>query len=151
VEFLSLLSSPLAWVGGEPGVEGRLDFWLLNAVTATRLFICAPVWFWCWWKRPRRMVLWMALVVVWFVGTDFLDGNWARDRGLTSDLGFWLDHLADFAFFGVIVISLIKGSREPALARRPFVRASSSPTPQPADEPTAAPPTSDAPGAPRAP
>src|SRR5262245_48763363 len=122
-----------------------MNFWLLNAITATRLVVCAPAWLWCWWRRPRAMVLWMSLVAAWFLATDHLDGGWARATRtgpppesvrpflehvddlaqtytLESRLGFWLDHGADFFFYGAVVLSLIKGSREPGLRRRSAAR-----------------------------
>jgi phosphatidylglycerophosphate synthase len=97
-----------------------MSYWLLNAITATRLLVCAPVWLWCWWRRPRRMVLWMALAFAWFLLSDHFDGQWARANGgaLQSELGYWLDHLGDFAFYGVVVLTLVKGSREAGVERR---------------------------------
>src|SRR5207245_2449546 len=94
--------------------EHLMNFWLLNAITASRLFGCAPLWFWCWWRRPRRMVLWMVLIAAWYLVTDHYDGQWAREvregeppaavrpflehvddlaqtYTLESRLGFWLD------------------------------------------------------------
>jgi phosphatidylglycerophosphate synthase len=138
-----------------------MNFWLLNAVTATRLLVCAPVWFWCWWRRPKGMVLWMLLALVAFVATDHLDGVWAKTerRGtpppsvepflehvdaaagtytLESRVGFWLDHSADFVFYGVVVLSLIKGTREPAARRRSLTKRTTEPaagaTPPPAPD-----------------
>jgi phosphatidylglycerophosphate synthase len=111
-----------------------LTYWWLQALTATRLLVCAPVWFWCWWKRPRRMVLWMSLAFTWFLFTDHFDGQWARGYGLTSELGFWLDHLGDFAFYGVVVLSIVLGSRERDGPRRRRPTAPPSPPP-PVDGP----------------
>lgn len=110
-----------------------MTYWLLNALTATRLLVCAPVWFWCWWKRPRRMVLWMSLAFAWFLLSDHFDGYWARRYGLTSELGFWLDHVGDVAFYGAVVLSLVKGTREPEAARRrrPSGRDDAPPSPPP--------------------
>jgi phosphatidylglycerophosphate synthase len=124
-----------------------MSYWLLNAITATRLVVCVPVWLWCWWKRPRGMVLWMLLDLVWFVGTDFLDGNWARENHLDSELGFWLDHSADFLFFGAMALTVLKGSREPA-ARRPDATRARGKTPTP---PSAEPPPPPPPPAPQPP
>lgn len=58
------------------------------------------------------MVLWMTLTLAYFVFTDHYDGQWAREYGLASQLGYWLDHVGDFLFYGVIVLTLFKGSRE---------------------------------------
>jgi len=60
----------------------------------------------------------MSLAFAWFLLTDHYDGSWARRYGLVSELGFWLDHLGDVAFYGAVVLSLVKGTREPPLARR---------------------------------
>jgi hypothetical protein len=95
-----------------------LTFLLLNLITASRSVLCPVVWFWCWRKRPRRMVLWMVLAFAYFLVTDHYDGQWAREYGLESRLGYWLDHLGDFLFYGVVVLSIIRGSTEPPLARR---------------------------------
>ena len=95
-------------------------FWL-NVVTASRIVVCFPVWMWCWWKRPRLMVAWMSLDFAYFFVTDHLDGQWAREYGLVSDLGYWLDHGGDFLFYGAVVLSIIAGSREPA-ARKPVAK-----------------------------
>jgi phosphatidylglycerophosphate synthase len=95
-----------------------MSFWLLTAVTTVRLVVCGPVWFWCWWKRPKRMVLWMSLVFAYFVLSDHFDGAWARTHGLTSELGYWLDHAADFVFYGIVVLTIVKGTREPGPGRR---------------------------------
>ena len=89
------------------------EFFWLNALTASRTVVCVPLWLWCWWKRPRGMVLWMTLCGAWFIASDWYDGIWAKGSGLTSELGFWLDHGADFLFYGAVVLTLIKGSREP--------------------------------------
>ncbi len=69
-----------------------MAFWLLQAFTAVRLFGCAPLWLWCWWRRPRGMVAWMALAAMVFLFSDHFDGLWARawtggDRAV-SILGF---------------------------------------------------------------
>jgi phosphatidylglycerophosphate synthase len=95
-----------------------MTYWLLNAITATQLFVCAPVWLWCWWKRPRRMVVWMALAFGWFLLSDHFDGQWARAYGLESELGYWLDHIGDFVFYGAVVLTIVKGSREAGAPRR---------------------------------
>ncbi len=95
-----------------------MTFFWLNAITASRLVFCGPIWLWCWWKRPTWMVLWMTLDFAYFLVTDHLDGQWARRYGLVSELGFWLDHLGDFVFYGCVVLTLFLGSREPA-ARKP--------------------------------
>lgn len=95
-----------------------MSYWLLQAFTAARLFVLAPLWLWCWWRRPRGMVAWMALAAVGFLLSDHFDGQWARRYGLESRLGFWLDHLGDVAFYGAIVFTTIRGSREPGPRRR---------------------------------
>jgi phosphatidylglycerophosphate synthase len=92
-------------------------FWL-NVVTASRLLLCGPIWLWCWWKRPRGMALWMTLAVAWFLVTDHLDGIWARENGLVSELGYWLDHVGDFVFYGSVVLTLVFGTREAAAGHR---------------------------------
>ncbi len=95
-----------------------MTFLLLNLITASRSVFCPIVWFWCWRRRPRRMVAWMVLAFAWFLVTDHYDGQWAREYGLESRLGYWLDHLGDFFFYGVVVLSIIAGPREPPLRRR---------------------------------
>src|SRR5436190_24322660 len=126
------------------------EFFWLNVLTASRTIVCVPVWLWCWWKRPRLMVLWMVLDGAWFIASDWYDGIWAKSRGLTSELGFWLDHGADFLFYGAVVLTLIKGSREPEQKRKrriepPRRARATSPAPaQPTDEaplPPTLPPT----------
>ncbi|MCC7138956.1 MAG: CDP-alcohol phosphatidyltransferase family protein [Planctomycetes bacterium] len=99
-----------------------MAFWLLQAFTAVRLFGCAPLWLWCWWRRPRGMVAWMALAAMVFLFSDHFDGLWARAYGLESRLGFWLDHLGDVAFYGAVVLTTIAGSREPGPRRRRAAR-----------------------------
>ena len=95
-----------------------MTYWQLQLFTASRLLLCPTLWLWCWWKRPRRMVLWMALAFVYFFFTDHFDGQIARNQGLESELGYWLDHAGDLLFYGVVVLTIVKGSREPGLARR---------------------------------
>jgi len=95
-----------------------MTFLLLNLITASRLVFCAPIWLWCWWKRPRGMTLWMCLDFLYFLVTDHLDGAWAREYGLVSELGYWLDHLGDFVFYGSMVLTILKGSREPEARRK---------------------------------
>ena len=129
-------------------------FWL-NTITASRIVVCVPVWLWCWWKRPRGMVAWMTLDFAYFLLTDHYDGQWAREYGLVSELGFWLDHSGDLLFYGALVLSIIAGSREPAakkLARRRAPRAAAgtasdakgeaTPPPAPPTPPTNSPPSS---------
>jgi phosphatidylglycerophosphate synthase len=95
-----------------------VSYLTLTLITASRLVVCAPLWLWCWWKRPRWMVLWMSLVAAWFLVTDHLDGQWALRYGLVSELGYWLDHVGDFVFYGAVVLTTIRGSRERSLRRR---------------------------------
>ena len=95
-----------------------MTFFWLNFITASRIFVCFPLWLWCWWKRPRGMVAWMTLDFAYFLITDHYDGQWAREYGLVSELGFWLDHSGDLLFYGAVVLSIIVGSREPA-AKKP--------------------------------
>ena len=64
------------------------------------------------------MVLWMVLVFAGFLATDHYDGQWARNYGLESGLGYWLDHVGDVLFYGVVVLSIIRGSTEPEARRR---------------------------------
>lgn len=116
-----------------------MEYLLLNALTATRLLVCAPVWAWCWWRRPRRMVLWMTLAFTWFLFTDHFDGVWARTAHLDSELGFWLDHLGDVAFYGAVVVSVVRGSREPGLTRRRRGPRGAPPPPPPTPSGTAPP------------
>ncbi len=98
------------------------------------------------------MVAWMSLAFAYFLLTDHFDGQIARNQGLESELGFWLDHVGDLLFYGVVVLSIVKGSREPALARRrrgaipppaPPTSASTSAPPvgEPVPGPTQTPPT----------
>ncbi len=130
-----------------------MTYWQLQVFTASRLLLCPSLWLWCWWKRPRRMAVWMALAFVYFFFTDHFDGQIARNQGLESELGYWLDHAADFLFYGVIVFTIVKGSREPALLRRrrrsPPAVGPGSPSgpgtpalPSTADRPPEVPPTS---------
>lgn len=60
----------------------------------------------------------MSLAFAWFVLSDHFDGYWARTHGLVSELGFWLDHLGDVAFYGAVVLSIVKGTREPQQVHR---------------------------------
>ena len=92
-------------------------FWL-TVITASRLAVCVPVWLWCWWKRPKGMVVWMALAVAWYVYSDMNDGNWARENGLVTDGGYWLDHSSDVLFWGSVFFTTYRGSREAAAKRR---------------------------------
>lgn len=95
-----------------------MTYWQLQLFTASRLLLCPTVWWWCWWRRPRGMVAWMSLAFAYFLVTDHYDGQIARTQGLESELGFWLDHTADLLFYGVVVLSILKGSREPGPVRR---------------------------------
>lgn len=102
----------------------------LNVVTGSRL-LCGPVWLWCWWKRPRGMVLWMVLDFAWFVASDWWDGTYAREHRLDSDLGAVLDHGADVLFYGAIVCMLLFGSREADAERRKRRSPPTDPSPPP--------------------
>ncbi len=95
-----------------------MTFFWLNAITAARLLVCVPVWWWCWLKRPRAMVLWMTLAGAAFLVTDLMDGYWARTHGLESTLGFWLDHSADVLFYGSLFVTMWLGTREAGARRR---------------------------------
>ena len=114
-----------------------MSYWQLQVFTASRLVLCPTIWFWCWRKRPRGMVAWMSLAFAYFLLTDHFDGQIARNQGLESELGYWLDHVGDLLFYGVVVLSIVKGSREPALARRR--RAGGPPPMPPPSSATAAP------------
>ena len=112
----------------------------LNLITASRSLLCPVIWFGCWWRRPRRMVLWMTLAFAYFLVTDHFDGQWARAYGLVSEFGYWLDHIGDFAFYGVVALTIMKGPREPEVRRRAKVRPTpSGPTSPP--EPDGRPPS----------
>jgi phosphatidylglycerophosphate synthase len=92
-------------------------FWL-TAITASRL-LCGPLWAVLWWKPRRLRALWMVLIAAWFLLTDHFDGHWARDGGLESTLGKWLDHGSDVVFYSCVVFSLVFGSGDaPPLVRR---------------------------------
>jgi phosphatidylglycerophosphate synthase len=93
--------------------------WLwLTVLTGTRLFVCVPLWVWCWLRRPRGMVWIMAVAFAWFVASDFVDGSLAREHGLESRTGFWLDRLGDLVGGLAVLASLILGSREAAAGPR---------------------------------
>lgn len=112
----------------------------LNLITASRSVLCPAIWFWCWWRRPRRMVLWMTLAFAYFLVTDHFDGQWARAYGLVSELGYWLDHAGDFAFYGIVAVTIMKGPREPAV-RRPRKSRPTMPAPPPPPGPGGPPPS----------
>jgi phosphatidylglycerophosphate synthase len=111
-------------------------FWL-NAITASRL-LCGPLWAWLWRKPVRGRPLWMFLVAAWFLLTDHFDGHWARDLGLASRLGEWLDHGADFVFYSCVVLSLVFGSGDGPETPRRRRAARPAPTPPPVLPPPAA-------------
>lgn len=95
-----------------------MSYGLLTALTLTRLLVCVPVWVWCYWRRPRRMVLWMTLAALGFLASDHLDGRLARQHGLASVLGAWLDHGTDAVFYGLVLFTLVRGPREAPLRPR---------------------------------
>lgn len=111
-----------------------MSYLALNLITASRLLLCPSIWFWCWWNRPKRMVLWMTLAFAYFLVTDHFDGQWARAYGLTSELGYWLDHVGDFLFYGIMAVTIMKGPREPEVRRRSKAGATP-PTPLSPDQP----------------
>jgi len=100
-----------------------VEFWILQAVTASRLFLATPLWLWVWWKNPRGAVLWKCLLLAWYVATDKWDGPFAREHGYDTEFGYWLDHVGDFAFWLAVVFTLYKGAREPALRKPDAARA----------------------------
>ncbi len=112
----------------------------LNLITASRTLLCPAIWVWCWWKRPKLMVLWMTLAFAYFLVTDHYDGQWARANELSSEFGYWLDHVGDFVFYGLMAVTIMKGPREPEVRRR---RRSSAlpPPPTPPTEPGRLPPS----------
>jgi phosphatidylglycerophosphate synthase len=91
----------------------------LTAMTASRLLVCVPVFVWCWRRRPRGMVAWMTLATLAFVATDFHDGRIAREHGLESRLGHWLDRAGDVAGTLAMAAAVILGPRGETTGRRP--------------------------------
>jgi phosphatidylglycerophosphate synthase len=69
------------------------------------------------------MVLWMTLAALAFVATDLVDGRLAREAGLATTWGAWLDHGADVAAAFALVATLVIGSREPGRRARAKARA----------------------------
>jgi phosphatidylglycerophosphate synthase len=90
----------------------------LTVLTASRLVLCPALWLWCWWKRPRGMVVWMLLAIGGFLYTDFNDGTWARAYGLVTPWGYWLDHVGDVLMAAAVFFTMYRGSREAAARRR---------------------------------
>jgi hypothetical protein len=132
-------------------------FWL-TTITASRL-LCGPLWAWLWWRPVRGRAFSMFLIAAWFLLTDHFDGHWARDNGLESTLGKWLDHGSDVVFYSCVVFSLIFGSGDapPAVNRgrragawpaaRPAARRTS-PAPSPPADPRVTRPPVPPPGPP---
>jgi hypothetical protein len=95
-----------------------MTFELLTAVTAARLVVCPAFWLWCWLRRPPFRHVGYGLDLFVFLLTDHLDGVWAREYGLTSRLGYWLDHVGDFLFYFVVIVTGIASANRGALVRR---------------------------------
>lgn len=106
-----------------------MSYGLLTALTLTRPLVCVPLWAWCYWRRPRRMVLWMTLAALGFLASDHLDGVLARQHGLISPLGAWLDHGTDAVFYGLVLFTLVRGPREASLLPRRARRRAPAPPP----------------------
>lgn len=111
-----------------------LHFWL-TVVTASR-WLCTPLWWWLWRKQGGGVVAARVAIIAWFGLTDYSDGHFARQHGLVTEWGGWLDHLADWAFaLSVILLGMAESrfAHRPRRARRTANRAAS--TPPPADQP----------------
>ncbi|MVA74556.1 CDP-alcohol phosphatidyltransferase family protein [Auraticoccus sp. F435] len=71
-----------------------------NAITLVRLVVCVPLIAWLVLGTDQR--LWTAVALVVFGATDWVDGFLARRTGTVSDVGIWLDPLADR--LGILVV-----------------------------------------------
>ncbi len=88
----------------------NLRWTLSNALSALRMVLVLPVWFFL----ANDMRIASAAVCVLAAVTDVLDGYLARRRNEVSDLGKILDPLADKVFVGVaVVMLLVKGMLAP--------------------------------------
>lgn len=104
---------------------GSLHFWL-TVVTASR-WLCTPLWWWLWRKQGGGVVAARVAIIAWFGLTDYCDGTFARQHGLVTEWGGWLDHLADWAFaLSVILLGMAESSFG---GRRPRTRRPKGPAP----------------------
>lgn len=85
---------------------GRLN--QANALTVLRLFMVPFFWFALMEEGGSdpewRAIAWLIFAIAAF--TDRLDGQLARQRGLSTDLGAFLDPVADKALIGAALIGL---------------------------------------------
>lgn len=91
---------------GAPGDSGQNQLTALpNLLTLARIVLIAPVvWLLFYWQDWTR---WLALLL--FVGasvTDWLDGKLARQQGLVSPLGRFLDPIADKLLVAAVLVML---------------------------------------------
>lgn len=85
---------------------GRLN--RANGLTVLRLFLVPVFWLALMeedGQNPRlRFLAWSIFALAAY--TDKLDGQWARERGLATDLGAFLDPVADKALIGAALVGL---------------------------------------------
>ncbi len=87
--------------------EVQVQGWatLPNAITLVRLLVCVPLIVWLVVATDARV--WTALALVVFGATDWVDGFLARRTGTVSDVGIWLDPLADRLGILVVLAALV--------------------------------------------
>lgn len=88
------------------GGEADLHGWgtVPNVITLVRLLVCVPLIAWLVLGTELRLVAAVALVV--FGLTDWVDGFIARRTHTVSDVGIWLDPLADRMGIVAILVTM---------------------------------------------
>lgn len=77
---------------------------LPNAITLVRLLVCVPLI--CWLVLGTDQRVWTAIALLVFGATDWVDGFLARRTHTVSDVGIWLDPLADRLGITVILLAM---------------------------------------------
>lgn len=75
-----------------------------NVITLLRLVVCVPLI--CWLVLGTDQRVWTAVALVVFGATDWVDGFLARRTHTVSDVGIWLDPLADRLGITLILLAM---------------------------------------------
>ncbi|SDD35470.1 CDP-alcohol phosphatidyltransferase family protein [Auraticoccus monumenti] len=75
-----------------------------NLITLVRLVVCVPLI--CWLVLGTDERAWTAVALVVFGATDWVDGYLARRTHTVSDVGIWLDPLADRLGITLILLAM---------------------------------------------
>lgn len=75
-----------------------------NVITLVRLVVCVPLI--CWLVLGTDQRVWTAVALVVFGATDWVDGYLARRTHTVSDVGIWLDPLADRLGITLILLAM---------------------------------------------